>query len=122
MLKPALLLTLEVSQEFLPRFQTGNPGSKQIVNLFRKIRVEVAIGKTTPQAAPEVGITDKTYYRWRKEFGGLKLHQAKRLKGMECPAIAQNWLMTLHWAQSEGGLGACSESGLDSQKSCHPLD
>ena len=46
---------------------------EQIVNLLRKIEVEIANGKTTPQAAREVGITEQTYYRWRKEFGGLKL-------------------------------------------------
>ena len=56
---------------------------EQIVNLLRKIEVEIANGKTTPQAAREVGITEQTYYRWRREFGGLKLDQAKRLKELE---------------------------------------
>ena len=56
---------------------------EQIVNLLRKIEVEIANGKMTPQAAREVGITEQTYYRWRKEFGGLKLDQAKRLKELE---------------------------------------
>jgi len=57
--------------------------AEQIVNLLRKIEVELANGKTTPQAAREVGITEQTYYRWRREFGGLKLDQAKRLKELE---------------------------------------
>ena len=56
---------------------------EQIVNLLRKSAVEIAQGKTTPQAAREVGITEQTYYRWRREFGGLKLDQAKRLKELE---------------------------------------
>ena len=56
---------------------------EQIVNLLRKIEVEIANGKTTPQAAREAGITEQTYYRWRREFGGLKLDQAKRLKELE---------------------------------------
>ena len=56
---------------------------EQIVNLLRKIEVEIANGKPTPQAAREVGITEQTYYRWRREFGGLKLDQAKRLKELE---------------------------------------
>jgi transposase-like protein len=56
---------------------------EQIVNLLRKIEVEIANGKTTPQAVREVGITEQTYYRWRREFGGLKLDQAKRLKELE---------------------------------------
>jgi putative transposase len=56
---------------------------EQIVNLLRQIEVEIANGKTTPQACREAQITVQTYYRWRKEFGGLKLDQAKRLKDLE---------------------------------------
>ena len=51
---------------------------KQIVNLLRQI--EVANEKVTPQACRHVGITARTYYRWRRESGGLKVHHAKRLK------------------------------------------
>jgi putative transposase len=43
----------------------------------------MANGKTTPHACRESGITEQTYYRWRKEYGGLKLEQAKRLKELE---------------------------------------
>ena len=57
--------------------------AEQIVNLLRQMEVEIANGKTTGQAAREAGITEQTYYRWRKEFGGLKLDQAKRLKELE---------------------------------------
>lgn len=56
---------------------------EQIVNLLRQIEVEVANGKTTPQACRDAESTAQTYYRWRKEFGGLKLDQAKRLKELE---------------------------------------
>ena len=56
---------------------------EQIVNLLRQIEVEIANGKTTLQACKEAEITQQTYYRWRKEFGGLKLDQAKRLKELE---------------------------------------
>jgi transposase-like protein len=56
---------------------------EQIVNLLRQIEVAMANGKTTPQACRDAGITVQTYYRWRKEFGGLKLDQAKRLKELE---------------------------------------
>ena len=56
---------------------------EQIVNLLRKIEVEIANGKTTPQAARDAEITTQTYYRWRREFGGLKLDQARRLKELE---------------------------------------
>ena len=56
---------------------------EQIVNLLRQVEVEIANGKTTPQACRDAQITAQTYYRWRKEFGGLKLAQAKRLKELE---------------------------------------
>ena len=56
---------------------------EQIVTLLRQIEVAIANGKTTPQACKEAEITVQTYYRWRKEYGGLKLDQAKRLKEME---------------------------------------
>ncbi len=56
---------------------------EQVVNLLRQVEVEIANGKTTPQACRDAGIHTQTYYRWRKEFGGLKLDQAKRLKEVE---------------------------------------
>ena len=56
---------------------------EQIVNLLRQVEVEIANGKTTPQACRDAEITAQTYYRWRKEFGGLKLDQAKRMKELE---------------------------------------
>jgi putative transposase len=57
--------------------------AEQIVTLLRQVEVEVANGKTTPQACKAAEITAQTYYRWRKEFGGLKVDQAKRLKELE---------------------------------------
>ena len=56
---------------------------EQIVTLLRQVEVGLANGKSTPQACKEAEITAQTYYRWRKEFGGLKLDQAKRLKELE---------------------------------------
>ena len=56
---------------------------EQIVTLLRQIEVAIANGKTTPQACKEAEITVQSYYRWRKEYGGLKLDQAKRLKELE---------------------------------------
>jgi putative transposase len=57
--------------------------AEQIVTLLRQVEVGLANGKSTPQACKEAEITAQTYYRWRKEFGGLKLGQAKRLKQLE---------------------------------------
>ena len=56
---------------------------EQIVTLLRQVEVGLANGKSTPQACKEAEITAQTYYRWRKEFGGLKLGRAKRLKQLE---------------------------------------
>ena len=56
---------------------------KQIVTVLRQIEVQIANGKKVPQACKEAGIHTQTYYRWRKEYGGLKLDQARRLKELE---------------------------------------
>ena len=52
---------------------------EQIVTVLRQIEVQIANGKKVPQA----GIHTQTYYRWRKEYGGLQLDQARRLKELE---------------------------------------
>lgn len=57
--------------------------AEQIVTMLRQIEVGIGNGKTTPQACKEAGITVQTYYRWRKEYGGLKLDQAKKMKDLE---------------------------------------
>jgi transposase-like protein len=56
---------------------------EQIVMMLRQIEVAVGNGKTTPLACKEAGITVQTYYRWRKEYGGLRVEQAKRMKELE---------------------------------------
>ena len=57
--------------------------AEQVVNLLRQIEVGVANGKTTVLACKEAEITEQTYYRWRKEYGGLQVDQARRLKQLE---------------------------------------
>ena len=57
--------------------------AEQIVILLRRVEVGVANGKTLPQACKEAEIVEQTYYRWRREFGGLKVDQARRLKNLE---------------------------------------
>jgi transposase-like protein len=56
---------------------------EQAVAKLRQIDVLVGEGKSIHQACKEAGITDVTYYRWRKEYGGLKADQARRLKELE---------------------------------------
>ena len=55
---------------------------EQVVNLLRQIEVAVANGKSTEQSCREAGIVEQTY-RWRKEYGGLHIDQARRLKELE---------------------------------------
>jgi putative transposase len=57
--------------------------TEQIMALLRQVEVLVANGRLTPRACREAGVSEQTYYRWRKEYGGLKLDQAKRLKALE---------------------------------------
>ena len=56
---------------------------EQIVAKLRQVEVEVGKGQTVPVACRKVGVTDQTYYRWRREYGGMKTNQAKRLKELE---------------------------------------
>ena len=56
---------------------------EQVVNLLRQIEVAVANGKSTPLACKDAGVTEQSYYRWRKEYGGLQVDQARRLKELE---------------------------------------
>ena len=57
--------------------------AEQIVVLLRQIEVLMSQGKTAPVACREAGISQQSYYRWRKEFGGLEVDQAKRMKELE---------------------------------------
>ena len=57
--------------------------AEQIVNKLRQADVELSKGATVAQACKAIGVTDQTYYRWRKEYGGLKVDQARRLKELE---------------------------------------
>ncbi len=51
--------------------------------LLRQIEVLMSQGKAAPVACREAGISQQSYYRWRKEYGGLELDQAKRMKDLE---------------------------------------
>ena len=57
--------------------------AEEIVNKLRQADVELARGNTVAAVCKLLGITDATYFRWRKEYGGMKVDQAKRLKALE---------------------------------------
>jgi putative transposase len=56
---------------------------EEIVTKLRQVEVLVGQGKTVAEAVRAIGVTEPTYYRWRTEFGGLKLDQVRRLKELE---------------------------------------
>jgi transposase-like protein len=56
---------------------------EQIIHKLRQAEVELGQGSTVPQVCNKIGVTEQSYYRWRTEFGGLRLDQAKRLKALE---------------------------------------
>jgi len=56
---------------------------EQIIQKLREAEIEISKGATVPQAARKIGVTEQTYYRWRNEYGGMRVDQAKRLKALE---------------------------------------
>ncbi len=56
---------------------------EQIITKLREVEVELSKGSTTALVCKKIGVTEQTYYRWRKQYGGLRLDQAKRLKQLE---------------------------------------
>ena len=58
-------------------------GCDQVLNKLRGVEVFISQGATAVEASRNVGITEQTYYRWRKEYGGMRVEQAKRLKELE---------------------------------------
>ncbi len=57
--------------------------SEQIIRKLREVEVLISQEKTTSEAVRHIGVTIQTYYRWRKEYGGMRVDQAKRLKFLE---------------------------------------
>ena len=57
--------------------------TEQIINHLREAEVELSRGKNIAEICQQLGICEQTYYRWRKEYGGLKMDQARRLKDLE---------------------------------------
>ena len=58
-------------------------GAEQIIGKLREAEIVQTQGGTVPDACRRIGVTVQTYYRWRKEYGGLKVDQARRMKDLE---------------------------------------
>jgi putative transposase len=56
---------------------------EQIINKLREAEVLLSQGTTVGEASRKLGITEQTYYRWRKEYGGMRVEQARRLQELE---------------------------------------
>ena len=65
------------------RMRKKKHSAEQIVRKLRTAEVELARGATVKEVCKKLAITEQTYYRWRKEYGGLRVDQAKRLKMLE---------------------------------------
>ena len=57
--------------------------AEEIIQKLREAEVLLQKGQGVAQACRQIGVTEQTYYRWRKEYGGMRADQAKRLKDLE---------------------------------------
>lgn len=73
------------------------PKPEEIVARLRQVDVLVSQGRTVADAVRSIGVTEVTYYRWRKEFGGLKVDQVKRLKDLE----TESEPLERHWSERQ---------------------
>ena len=58
-------------------------GPEEVIGKLREAEIVLAQGGTASDASRRIGVSEQTYYRWRKEFGGLKTDQARRMKDLE---------------------------------------
>jgi transposase-like protein len=57
--------------------------AEQIINKLREAEILLSQGATVSEVSNKIGVTEQTYYRWRKEYGGMRIEQARRLKELE---------------------------------------
>jgi len=56
---------------------------EQIISKLREAEVLLSQGQTVAQASKQLGVSDQTYYRWRREYGGMRTSQGRKLKDLE---------------------------------------
>ena len=82
---------------------------EEIIHKLRVAEVELSKGYNTGQICLKLGITEQTYYRWRKQYGGMKVEQARRFKELE----AENAVIELdkeQFSQDELEIGTVLQS------------
>ena len=57
--------------------------AEQIINKLREAEILLSQGSSIVEASRKIGVTEQTYYRWRKEYGGMRVEQARKLKELE---------------------------------------
>ena len=73
---------------------------EQIISMLREAEVALVQGQFVGQACRTLGVLEQSYYRWRKEYGGLRTDQAKRLKDLEkelCPKVGDGAIRRRVW-------------------------
>jgi putative transposase len=60
---------------------------EQIINHLREADVLLSQGRTVGKVCRRIGVSEQSYYRWRKEYGGMKVDQARRLKDLEAENV-----------------------------------
>lgn len=71
---------IEKGDNWMPRKRFS---VEQIINHLREAEVLLSQGKTVGEVCRRIGVSEQSYYRWRREYGGLKVDQARRLKELE---------------------------------------
>ena len=56
---------------------------EQVINKLREVEILISQGTSISEASRKIGVTDQTYYRWRREYGGMRVEQARRLRDLE---------------------------------------
>ena len=82
--KPSDTQLTKTGQLVLTGYKVGKKhGPEEIIGKLREAEIILAQGGTTGDACRRIAVTEQTYYRWRKEYGGLKTDQARRMKDLE---------------------------------------
>jgi len=87
---------------------------EQIIRKLREAEILIAEGQPAAQAVRRIGVSEQTYYRWRKEYGGMQVDQAKRLKALEKENIRLKRLV----AEKERDIQILKESLAYDSKNC----
>ena len=101
---------------------------EQIITVPREAEVGLARGKTAAMVSRELGISEQTYYRWRKEFGGMRVDQERRLKELErenahLGPVNTKGQFVVYWGYEDHRVPISSDRGLlpTSARQCEPL-